>query len=259
MAAHLTAEQRQLALRLKVRGLSLREIGPQVGCSHQGGVLYPDRRPARGRRPPRCRGRWPPLAAEPSTGPGGPTSAPSSGPGGPRPRSWPVLGWPPRSVAGWPNGGRRQELSARSRIQFPGDPMMWVSHQSIYQACTCRAAASCAGSWPAAGATRSPRDRREPGVVAAGVLATAISLEDHAGCGVAGGDGVGQRVGDQVGTQVLGEREPDHAPRRDVHHGGQLQPPLPGRDIGDGAAPAGVDRGGVHGKVPADQIGPCRR
>jgi hypothetical protein len=29
MAAHLTAEQRQLAPRLKVRGLSLREIGPQ--------------------------------------------------------------------------------------------------------------------------------------------------------------------------------------------------------------------------------------
>jgi hypothetical protein len=153
MAAHLTAEQRQLALRLKVRGLSLREIGPQVGCSHQGGVLYPDRRPARGRRPPRCRGRWPPLAAEP-------TSAPSSGPGGPRPRSWPVLGWPPRSVAGWPNGGRRQELSARSRIQFPGDPMMWVSHQSIYQACTCRAAASCAGSWPAAGAPGGPSAAR---------------------------------------------------------------------------------------------------
>jgi len=36
MAARLTAEQRQLALRLKVRGLSLREIGPQVGCSQQG-------------------------------------------------------------------------------------------------------------------------------------------------------------------------------------------------------------------------------
>jgi hypothetical protein len=32
---HLTAEQRQLALRLKARGLSLREIGPQVGCSHE--------------------------------------------------------------------------------------------------------------------------------------------------------------------------------------------------------------------------------
>jgi len=32
-------EQRQLALRLHVRGLSLREIGPQVGCSHQGVAL----------------------------------------------------------------------------------------------------------------------------------------------------------------------------------------------------------------------------
>ena len=31
---HLTVEQR-LALRLKARGLSLREIGPQVGCSHE--------------------------------------------------------------------------------------------------------------------------------------------------------------------------------------------------------------------------------
>jgi hypothetical protein len=33
MGPHLTVEQRQLALRLKARGLSLREIGPQVGCA----------------------------------------------------------------------------------------------------------------------------------------------------------------------------------------------------------------------------------
>jgi hypothetical protein len=36
MAAHLTAEQRQLALRLKARGLSLREIGPRWAARTRG-------------------------------------------------------------------------------------------------------------------------------------------------------------------------------------------------------------------------------
>jgi IS30 family transposase len=35
MSAHLTMEQRQLARRLSAKGLSLREIGRQVGCSHE--------------------------------------------------------------------------------------------------------------------------------------------------------------------------------------------------------------------------------
>ena len=39
MQPHLTVEQRQLALRLRARGWPLREIGPQVGCSHQGVAL----------------------------------------------------------------------------------------------------------------------------------------------------------------------------------------------------------------------------
>lgn len=56
MRAHLTVEQRQLALRLKARGLSLREIGPQVGCSHQGVALVVRYAP---RRPVRCDG-WAP-------------------------------------------------------------------------------------------------------------------------------------------------------------------------------------------------------
>ena len=50
MRPHLTVEQRQLALRLKAQGLSLREIGPQVGCSHQGVALivrHASRRPVR--------------------------------------------------------------------------------------------------------------------------------------------------------------------------------------------------------------------
>ena len=35
MTAHLTVEQRQLARRLHAKGLSLRQIGRQVGCSHE--------------------------------------------------------------------------------------------------------------------------------------------------------------------------------------------------------------------------------
>jgi IS30 family transposase len=35
VTAHLTMEQRQLARRLSAKGLSLREIGRQVGCSHE--------------------------------------------------------------------------------------------------------------------------------------------------------------------------------------------------------------------------------
>jgi IS30 family transposase len=35
MTAHLTVEQRPLARRLSAKGLSLREIGRQVGCSHE--------------------------------------------------------------------------------------------------------------------------------------------------------------------------------------------------------------------------------
>src|SRR6201989_767378 len=50
MRVHLTVEQRQLALGMKARGLWLREIGPQVGCSHQGVALIvrqASRRPVR--------------------------------------------------------------------------------------------------------------------------------------------------------------------------------------------------------------------
>jgi hypothetical protein len=51
MVTHLSVEQRQLALRLRARGWSLRQIGPQVGCSHElvriiawGGASRPQRR-----------------------------------------------------------------------------------------------------------------------------------------------------------------------------------------------------------------------
>jgi transposase, IS30 family len=170
---HLTVEQRQLALRLHAGGLSLREIGPQVGCSHQGVALivrYPARRPvrhdgwvpgpgrltladreeitlglhagesftviarrlgrasstvsrevaanggrggyrawraqqracSRARRPKRCKLASPRLAAQVT--------------------NWLAEWWSPVQIA------------ERLRIEYPGDPMMWVSHETIYQA-----------------------------------------------------------------------------------------------------------------------------
>lgn len=57
MRAHLTSEQRQLALRLKARGLSWREIGPQAGCSHQGVALIVRHAPRRPVRQDMCQGR----------------------------------------------------------------------------------------------------------------------------------------------------------------------------------------------------------
>lgn len=50
MARHLSREQRALALRLSRKGLSLREVGRQVGCSHELVRLIlrnPPRRPVR--------------------------------------------------------------------------------------------------------------------------------------------------------------------------------------------------------------------
>ena len=173
MRVHLTAEQRQLALRLKARGLSLREIGPQVGCSHQGVALVV-RQPSR--RPVRSDG-WVP-------GPGRLTLADreeitiglhaGQSLTAIAARVGKAVSTVPREVAA--NGGRQeyrawrahqrareqarrpktpklagpqlaaqvgswlqewwspQPISRRLRIEFPGDPMMHVSHETIYQA-----------------------------------------------------------------------------------------------------------------------------
>jgi IS30 family transposase len=173
MRAHLTVEQRQLALQLKARGLSLREIGPQVGCSHQGVALIV-RRAAR--RPVRADG-WVPgpgrltlagreeitlglragesfAAIAARLGKAVSTVSREVAANGGREgyRAWrahqrarqqarrpktPKLARPELAaqVASWLHEWWSPvQISRRLRIEFPGDPMMRVSHETIYQA-----------------------------------------------------------------------------------------------------------------------------
>ena len=174
MGPHLTVEQRQLALRLRARGLSLREIGPQVGCSHELVRIIARGGPS---RPQRRAGPWVPgpgrltladreeislglhageacaviaarLGKAAST-----VSREVAGNGGrPGYRAWrahqrarerarrpkvPKLACPrlAAQVPGWLEAWwSPQEISRRLRIEFAGDPMMQVSHETIYQA-----------------------------------------------------------------------------------------------------------------------------
>jgi transposase, IS30 family len=173
MRPHLTAEQRQLAWRLKARGLSLREIGPQVGCSHQGVALivrHASRRPVR-------RDGWVPgpgrltladreeitiglhagqsftaIAARVGKAVSTVSREVAANGGRGAYRAWrahqrareqarrpktPKLACPrlATQVTGWlEEWWSPQQIARRLRIEFPGDPMMRVSHETIYQA-----------------------------------------------------------------------------------------------------------------------------
>ena len=91
-------------------------------------------------------------------------------------------------------------------------------------------------------------------VILRGILNAPIGMVDQAGARPLRRDGhlqCGQR---QVGAQVIVHR-PAHDPAAvKIHDGGQVEPPFPGVDVGDVAAPAGVDPGGVGGEVAADQV-----
>jgi transposase, IS30 family len=173
MRPHLTVEQRRLALRLKARGLSLREIGPQVGCSHQGVALivrYVSRRPVR-------HDGWVPgpgrltladreeitlglhagesftlIAARLGKAVSTVSREVAANGGRAGYRAWrahqrareqarrpktPKLACPQLAaqVATWlEQWWSPVQISRRLRIEFPGDPMMRVSHETIYQA-----------------------------------------------------------------------------------------------------------------------------
>ena len=173
MRPHLTVEQRQLALRLKASGLSLREIGPHVGCSHQSVALiarHESRRPVR-------RDGWAPgpgrltladreeiilglragesftvIAARLGKAVSTVSREVAANGGRDQYRAWraharareqarrpktPKLACPQLAaqVATWlDQWWSPVQIARRLRIEYPGDPMMRVSHETIYQA-----------------------------------------------------------------------------------------------------------------------------
>ena len=117
-------------------------------CEHRAGDVDGVTRGQRQRRPERL--------SSPSGAPGGR----SSSRGGRRRRSWPARAWPPRSPSGWRSGGRPRRSPSRLRMEFPDDPMMWVSHETIYHVAVRR------GPWRAA--TRAvPLPAHRPGAAPA--------------------------------------------------------------------------------------------
>jgi transposase, IS30 family len=173
MPAHLTAEQRQLALRLKARGLSLRQIGPQVGCSHEQVRIIARQAPRR----PVYHSGWSPrpgrlslagreeisiclhagesftaIAARLGKAVSTVSREVAANGGRSRYRAWraherarerarrpktPKLACPQLAaqVTAWlEQWWSPQQIARRLRIGYPGDPMMRVSHETIYQA-----------------------------------------------------------------------------------------------------------------------------
>ncbi len=64
-----------------------------------------------------------------------------------------------------------------------------------------------------------------------------------------------QRLGNQIGPQVIGGCPADYEPGGDVYDRGQIEPALLRRDIRDVAAPAGIEPGAVGLEVPGDEVG----
>jgi IS30 family transposase len=173
MAAHLTMEQRLLARRLSAKGLSLREIGRQVGCSHEivrTVVRRESKRPVRsdswqpgpGRLSLaareeislglRCGDSFTAIAARLGKAASSVSREVASNGGRSEYRAWRAH-QRARERARRPKAAKLsrtelaakvtkwlqewwspQEISGRLRMEYADDPTMHVSHETIYQA-----------------------------------------------------------------------------------------------------------------------------
>jgi transposase, IS30 family len=172
MTAHLTMEQRQLARRLSAKGMSLREIGRQVGCSHEvvrTVVRRESKRPVRSdswRPGPgrlsladreeislglRAGDSLTTIAVRLGKAVSTVSREVAGNGGGNQYRAWrahqqarararrpkpPKLGGTrlAATVTQWlRDWWSPQEISRRLPIEFAGDPMMRISHETIYQ------------------------------------------------------------------------------------------------------------------------------
>jgi hypothetical protein len=79
-------------------------------------------------------------------------------------------------------------------------------------------------------------------------------VEDRVGADQSGVDAHGQRVDDQAGAHVCRELPTDHHPGGQVDHGGQVEPALPGLEVGDVADQPLARRRAGRVEVPPDQI-----
>ena len=91
------------------------------------------------------------------------------------------------------------------------------------------------------------------GIVLSGVLTTAVGVVDQVGCWTALDHGHAQSCQRQLCAQVVSHGPAHHPSRGAVQEDGQVEPPLPGADVGDVAHPELV--GIVGCEVALDQIG----
>jgi len=85
-----------------------------------------------------------------------------------------------------------------------------------------------------------------------GVLTAAVGMENAPSADPAGGERHRQRVNDQARLHIFGQRPADDFLAVAVDDRGQIEPTLPGRNVGDIANEFGAGRGG--GEVTPDQI-----